>query len=201
MGLLSYTRLLKIIDDKIMASDPKYANATSIDVTLGNVIWIEEAVPNIIDLEAKQTPKMRRMELDADGYLLSPNEFILGGTVEKFNLPDHMSAEYKLNSSLARAGLDHLNAGWCDAGWNNSILTLEFKSCLRYQHLRLRPGMKCGQMVFFDHEKVPPEASYSTKGQYNGDKEAAPSKGLRLGDIVPIVNQPHSENRRHYEQA
>ena len=198
MGILSYTRLLKIIDDDIINSDPKYVNATSIDVTLGNVIYVEENVANIIDLQKKETPIMRRVELDESGYLLAPNEFILAGTVEKFNLPDYISAEYKLNSSLARAGVDHLNAGWCDAGWHNSVLTLEFKNCLRYQHNRIRPRMKCGQMIFFEHEMVPPEASYATKGQYNGDSEAHQSKGLRLDEKpkdIPLSDLIKSKRR------
>ena len=34
-------------------------------------------------------------------------------------------------------------------------------------------------MVFFEHAPVPEHASYANKGQYNGDSEANPSKGLR----------------------
>lgn len=35
-------------------------------------------------------------------FLLMPGEFILAQSVEVFNLPDDLSAEYKLKSSMAR---------------------------------------------------------------------------------------------------
>lgn len=86
-----------------------------------------------------------------------------------FNLPNHISAEYKLKSSLARSGIDHANAGWADAGWNGSVLTLEFKNVTRYHTIRLHAGDRIGQMVFFRHVEVPEWASYSKRGRYNGD--------------------------------
>ena len=33
----------------------------------------------------------------------------------------------------------------------------------------IRPGDAIGQMIFFRHEPVPSEASYASKGRYNGD--------------------------------
>jgi deoxycytidine triphosphate deaminase len=45
--------------------------------------------------------------------------------------------------------------------------------------LKIRAGMKIGQMIFWKGEPVPEDASYYLKGQYNHDKQAQPSKGLR----------------------
>lgn len=67
----------------------------------------------------------------------------------------------------------------CDAGWHGSVLTLEFVNHNQYHAVRVRPGQKCGQMIFFRHEEVPGHASYATRGQYNGDLEATPGKGLK----------------------
>lgn len=181
--LLSYNRLHKLIDEGVITADHSNVNATSIDLTLGGIIFTEMYDENnIVDLVNGESPKLNRIDLIVSGYVMPPACFVLGSTIEKFNLPNTISAEYKLNSSLARSALDHLNAGWCDAGWNNSTLTLELKNCLRFQSLRLRPGMKIGQIVFFEHEEVPVEGSYATKGQYNGDDGVTENKGLRLGD-------------------
>ena len=59
------------------------------------------------------------------------------------------------------------------------MLTLELHNVLSYHTLRLRPGMKIGQMVFFKGSAVPEYASYAVRGAYNGDKIATPSKGVR----------------------
>lgn len=187
--LLAYTKLLTLIDENVISGEAERVNASSIDITLGDIVYTEYFSPsNIVDLAAKETPIMERVDISDGSIILPPGAFLLAQTKEQFNLPDNISAEYKLNSSLARAGLDHLNAGWCDAGWNGSVLTLEFHNTLQHQSLRLRPGMKCGQVVFFGHDSVPDFASYAVKGQYNGDRETQPSKGLH-------VLQPQPERR------
>jgi deoxycytidine triphosphate deaminase len=75
-----------------------------------------------------------------------------------------------LKSSLARSGLEHSQAGWADAGWHDSALTLELSNLLSNHTLHLEAGMAIGQMIFFRHTKVPEEFLYSTKGRYNGDR-------------------------------
>ena len=85
-------------------------------------------------------------------------------------MPMDISAEYKLKSSMARIGLEHLNAGWCDAGWHGSVLTLELVNVTRHHSIIIRPGDPIGQMVFFRHAPVPPERPYATRGRYNTDR-------------------------------
>ena len=123
---------------------------------------------------------MSRKKINCDdGYVLEPSEFILASSRETFNLPGHIACEYKLKSSLARCGLQHMLAGWCDPGWNGSKLTLELKNVTRYHYLVLREGMKIGQMVFFECAPVPVEHDYAAKGQYNGQTTVTGSKGLK----------------------
>lgn len=60
------------------------------------------------------------------------------------------------------------------------MLTLEFVNVLSHHALRLTPGMKAGQMVFWrGSSPIPTHASYATRGQYNGNLHAQPSKGVR----------------------
>ena len=198
MSLLSYNRLRSLIDEGVISADPKQVNGSSIDLTLHNLIRREvrmssdkSALP-LIQIAKKENIITEEVDIsvfytmDASndtpqicGYPILPDEFILASSNEFFNLPDNISAEYKLKSSMARNGLEHLNAGWADATWNGSRLTLELKNVTRYHRLLIETGMPIGQMVFFEHEPVPAEKSYARVGQYNGQFKVTESKGIR----------------------
>ena len=179
MSLLSYFDLVGLIEQGVVTASLDNVNASSIDITLGGTIMVEKrGRNNIVDLANRESVGMELLELDDRGYLINPDEFILASSCETFNLPDNISAEYKLKSSMARNGLEHLNAGWADAGWSNSKLTLELKNMTQTHRLRIRPGMKIGQMVFFKHAPVPDHASYAVKGRYNNQASVTASKGV-----------------------
>lgn len=170
MTLLSHNELLRIVEQDIITPvDPKDINAASIDIHLGNTILWEDAEPGTIDFSKRDPVKFNEYVMDENGYLLKPGDFILAQSREVFYLPNWLSAEYKLKSSMARIGLEHMNAGWCDAGWNGSVLTLEFKNMTNNHDIIIRPGDAIGQMIFFRHEPVASEASYASRGRYNGD--------------------------------
>lgn len=154
-------------------------NGTSIDVHLGSVIKKEcysDAHANIVSLRDKQNVNWRTVDITDGYYLLGPGEFILASTIEVFNLPANVSAEFKLNSSGARVGLDNALATWCDPRWNGSTLTLELRNNTRHHVIRLDHGCRIGQMVFHFSSPVPEEKSYAVRGRYNGDKTAQPVK-------------------------
>ena len=182
--MLTYTELMLLLESGVIrGANPANVNAASIDVQLGSTLLVETSPgggTSVVDLIAKEVPAMREIDLVKTGYYdLRPGEFCLAETVERFHLPNNLAAHYFLNSSLARAGLDAALAMWCDPGWHGSVLTLELKGNLRYHQLRLRPGMKCGQVVFQRGEPVPDHASYAARGRYNNDTGVQVSKGAR----------------------
>lgn len=189
MSLLSYHNLCDLIDDGVLeGSTHKNVNAASIDLVLGNTFWVEKDPRQemeegdlwpIIDMLDKNSNHLVKINSNEHGVIVPPGGVLLAQTKEVFNLPDWISGEYKLKSTMARNFFNHLNAGWADAGWNGSVLTLEFVNHNQFHSVHVRPGQKCGQMIFFEHAQVPTHASYATKGQYNGDKEATPGKGLK----------------------
>lgn len=183
MSLLSYTELLELVRSGVINAPVENINGSSIDITLDDIIRIEDhpKFNGVVDLRGKENIETYEYPLTEYGYQLSPGEFILASSREVFNLPDYISAEYKLKSSMARNGLEHLNAGWCDAGWNGSKLTLELKNMTCRHRLTIKPGMGIGQIVFFRHEKVPHDKSYAVKGQYNQQTSVTASKGIRVG--------------------
>jgi deoxycytidine triphosphate deaminase len=189
MSLLSNEALHELIERGILENScADNVNAASIDVILGHTFWVERDPRGlmdegqhwpIVDMLDRNSCHLEKVIATETGIVVPPGGILLAQTVEVFNLPDWLSGEYKLKSTMARNFFNHLNAGWADAGWNDSVLTLEFVNHNQWHSIRVRPGQKCGQMIFFEHEEVPPEASYAKKGQYNGDKEATPGKGLK----------------------
>ena len=191
MSILTYTELVYLAEQGIITGVPaENINAASIDITLDSLIWREvppnHGQPIAVDLMNKEAPNMLRHDMGTSGYFdLEPEQFCLASTRERFNLPTDepkygaIAAEYRLKSSLARAGLDAALAMWCDPGWSGSVLTLELYNSLIYHDLRLRPGMKIGQIIFMKGSAVPDHASYAIKGQYCNDLSATPSKGVR----------------------
>ena len=142
-------------------------NPASLDVRLGSNIMIEVA-------DQKELVRMDISERnEKDPYLLTPGEFCLAETLEMFNLPDSISAQFVLKSSRARSGLNHLLAGWCDPGWNGSKLTLELKNERRFHDIALYPNLKIGQMVFHRMDEIPVN-SYRAVGHYNGHLTVMP---------------------------
>lgn len=182
MSILTYLELKQLVEQNVMTNvHPDQINAASIDVTLGSTLYLEQAPRggfDRVDLIAKEVPLLQPVTIHGY-YDLAPGQFCLGATQEVFNLPNDLAAEFRLKSSGARAGLDAALAMFCDPGFNGSVLTLELFNNLKYHWLRLRPGMKIGQVFFMRGEPVPDYASYATKGQYNACPDTTPSKGIR----------------------
>ncbi len=196
MSLLSYNDLCRLLEDDVMMNGKiEHVNSASIDIQLGKIILVERNDSTLYNqgklkrviLKEKQKLDMVEWNLETEGpYAMYPGEFILAHSVEIFNLPNNISAEYKLKSSMARVGLDHLNAGWCDAGWHGSVLTLELKNCSRNHEIILQSEDLIGQVIFFSHEEVPEGKDYSVRGSYNGDISVTGAKkkarGIIFGD-------------------
>ena len=172
--LISYNELCEFAERGVIAPvDPKDINGTSIDVHLGPKILREAPVPReiaTISLRDKQNVHWLETDIAEGFYDLQPGEFILAHTVEVFDLPADISAEFKLNSSGARIGLDNALATWADPRWHGSTLTLELKNNTRHHVIRLHHGCRIGQMIFHRSEPVPEDKSYAVRGRYLNDK-------------------------------
>ena len=145
---------------------------SSIDITLGENI-LEERIefdPRIIRLRDRDPLKVLSVNIGLKPFLLRPNHFILAHSRETFNLPNDISAEYKLNSSGARMALNHMMAGWIDAGFTNSVLTLELHNVSRFHTIELNYGDRIGQIVFYRHKPVGKDRFYKNVGNYNNCK-------------------------------
>lgn len=104
----------------------------------------------LIDPAADQSDLTRLVEVDPDNYfVLHPGEFVLGATYEMVTLGDDIAARLEGKSSLGRLGLlTHSTAGFIDPGFSGHV-TLELSNTATMP-IKLYPGMKIGQLCFFD---------------------------------------------------
>lgn len=198
MSLLSHDELVELVRKGILeGSNEELVNSASIDIRLGKKILMESASMQHVSLARKEAPRWEEWDLEKDGpTLILPGQFILAQSLEIFHLPNNISAEYKLKSSMARIGLDHLNAGWCDAGWNGSVLTLELKNVSESNCIELRAGDRIGQMIFFRHQEVPSDRSYAARGRYNNNLEVS---GVRPDPRKVIISNEDEDGEEDNE--
>ena len=149
----------------------------SYDVTLSPSI-IRYSGDGIIDASSRKfehSLEYFKFNMNDDGYVLSPGDFILGSTNEFINLPDYLAARYEGKSSMGRIGLaSHITAGFIDPGFRGTI-TLEIKNENNH-YIRIRPNMPIGQFCFF--ETSPVERPYGSEGlgsHYQGQIGTTPS--------------------------
>lgn len=189
MTLLASPQLHKLIDDGVIDALHENVNSASVDIRIGNKVLIESPHRYVdisgggtssigigihetpVDISQKQSPKFEEVEIGEEGIIIEPGQCFLAHSVETFNLPNTISGQFILRSTVARCFLEHLQAGWADAGWHGAQLTFEFKNVTKHHRLLIKPGMRIGQMVFFEHEDVGSD-SYSIKGNYNGQQGA-----------------------------
>jgi dCTP deaminase len=178
--LLSYYELYELMAFGVIDADPDNINGTSIDVRLDRTILVEleKKEIGIVDPSQKQSHETIAIEMPDSGYLMMPGQCVLASTVETFNLPDDLSCEFKLKSSMARVFLNNMLATWGDPWWHNSKMTLELKNDLQYNAILLKPNMKIGQMIFWRSEPVPEDRSYKVRGQYNNTTTVTASRGV-----------------------
>lgn len=196
MAYIAGKELHEIIDAGIITGLHENVNACSIDLRLGDEIKVEIPPemgdkPGIVDLTAKEWQNFETIKLSEEGFVVQPGQFFLAHTVEEYNLPDDISSEFVLRSSIARSGLNHMLAGFGEAGFNNAQLTLEFHNCNQYHSLLIKPGMRIGQVKLFRHADAG-DLSYAKVGSYNNQRGATAAfsngehadvmSGSRLGE-------------------
>lgn len=177
MSLLGSKELHDVIDKGYLDAEHKFVNAASIDIRIGDTVLLEEHADGIVDIDAKENLNWKEVEIPEEGIVISPGQFFLAHSVEEFNLPDTLSSQFILRSSMARCGLNHLMAGWADAGFNKSKLTFEFHNVTRHHSLRVKKGMRVGQMIFSSHSPAGDD-SYAVKGRYNSCETVESSRGV-----------------------
>lgn len=159
--------------------DPAMVQPSSVDVRLDRYFRIfENHRYDAIDPAANQSELTRMLSPVGDEpFILHPGEFALGSTYEFVTLPDDVAARLEGKSSLGRLGLlTHSTAGFIDPGFCGHI-TLELSNTATLP-IKLYPGMKIGQLCFFQLSSPAehPYGSAITGSRYQGQRGPTASR-------------------------
>ena len=146
-----------------------------VDLRLGNTFKIFKTThKSHVDLSDKNSePDTETVEVpEGKTFVLHPDEFVLGITMEQLELPDDLMAHIDGRSSLGRLGIGvHSTAGHVDPGYKGR-LTLEISNIGKLP-IMIMPGMRFCCLIF-ETLSSPVEKGY--RGKYYGTKEPSPSK-------------------------
>ena len=145
-----------------------------------------------IDPAENQSDLTRLVEVAADeAFILHPGEFVLGSTYEFVTLPDNIAARLEDKSSLGRLGLlTHSTAGFVDPGFTGHV-TLELANVSNLP-IKLWPGMKVGQLCFFQLSS-PSETPYGSakyNSRYQGQRGPTASRSYLNFYRTDVGNEP-----------
>lgn len=147
-----------------------------------------------IDPREQQDELTRLVEVAPnEAFILHPGEFVLGSTYEFVTLPDDIAARLEGKSSLGRLGLlTHSTAGFVDPGFQGHV-TLELSNVATLP-IKLWPGMKIGQLCFFQLSSASenPYGSAKYGSRYQGQRGPTASRSYLNFHITDVGNEPLS---------
>ena len=135
---------------------PQMVQPASIDVRLDRFFRLfNNHAYTYVDPAENQGELTEQFEVAPDEpWILHPGEFALGSTWEYVKIDATVAARLEGKSSLGRLGiLTHSTAGFIDPGFEGHI-TLELSNVSTLP-VKLWPGMKIGQMCFFQLSSPP----------------------------------------------
>jgi dCTP deaminase len=110
-------------------------------------------------------------------FILHPGQFVLGSSIEVLSFGPTIAGMLNGKSSLGRRGLQvHATAGWFDPGFSGTA-TLEL-SCVAPVPIRLWPGMRIAQMVFF--RTAIPQVPYDQHPGSHYQSQSGPTEGAKV---------------------
>jgi len=154
---------------------------------------LELMQPSSIDVRLDRFFRLTRfVEVESDeAFILHPGEFVLGSTFEYVRLPDDIAARLEGKSSLGRLGLlTHSTAGFVDPGFEGHV-TLELSNVATLP-IKLWPGMKIGQLCFFQLSSASenPYGSEKYGSRYQGQRGPTASRSHLKFHITDVGNEP-----------
>jgi dCTP deaminase len=194
--LLSDKDIRNQIDSGRIGLDPldiELLQPSSIDVRLDRFFRLfDNHRYAFIDPATQQDDLTRFVEVSSDEpFILHPGEFVLGSTYETVSLPADIAARLEGKSSLGRLGvLTHSTAGFVDPGFSGHV-TLELSNVATLP-IKLWPGMKIGQLCFFQlsSESENPYGSEKYGSRYQGQRGPTASRSYKNFHITDVGNSP-----------
>ncbi|WP_201518217.1 dCTP deaminase [Gulosibacter hominis] len=169
--------------------DPQMVQPASVDVRLDRYfrLFDNHRYPSI-DPSQEQPELTHLIETAPDeAFILHPGEFVLAATYEQVTLGNGIAARLEGKSSLGRLGLlTHSTAGFIDPGFQGHV-TLELSNVATLP-IKLWPGMKIGQLCFFQlsSDAEVPYGSKQYQSRYFGQRGPTASRSFQNFSTVDV---------------
>lgn len=130
-----------------------------------------------VDLNSNEDIKFERINLLKNGFILKPGQFILGSTLEKFQVPRNIVCHVDGRSTVARIGLAiHCTSGIIDGNFEEArTIVLEMKNQGPFD-IVLRHKAAVAMLSF---TQLSTDIEQATQKQYSG-QEGVVAPNLRL---------------------
>lgn len=125
-----------------------------------------------VDLTTDADVAFDRILIPNEGFILRPNEFILGSTYEKFQVPRNVVCHVEGRSTVARIGLAiHCTSGIIDGNFEEArTIVLEMKNQGPFD-IVLRDKMALAMLSF---SQLTTEIEQCSQKQYQGQEGVVP---------------------------
>jgi dCTP deaminase len=180
--VLADRTIRRLLEEGRIGIDPyeeELLQPSSVDVRVDRLFRVfHNARYPFIDVKQPMEDLTELVEVEEDEpFILHPNEFVLGSTLERVTLPYDLVARLEGKSSLGRLGLlIHSTAGFIDPGWDGHV-TLELSNVANLP-ITIYFGMKIGQLSFVQLTE-PAETPYgggALGSKYQGQAGPTPSR-------------------------
>ena len=131
-------------------------------IRIGNEFLIPQSSKTLDPMDKEKTQQSFVKAIKDKFFVLNPKSFILAKSIEKFNLPNDVSAIALTKSSYARVGV-FANITTIDAGFKGDLV-IEIAN-LGYTPVKIWAGYGIAEVLFFRHK---PTDGY--KGNYQNQE-------------------------------
>jgi len=147
--------------------NPADIRPTGIRLHLGNELLIPVKGQKV-DLSLSQEIQFERIDLSEEEFILQPNEFVLGSTYEKFQVPRNIVCHLEGRSTVARIGLAiHCTSGIIDGNFEEArTVVLEMKNLGPFD-IVLKHKMALAMLSF---NQLTTDIEQSVQKQYHGQE-------------------------------
>lgn len=163
--------------------DERLIGPSQIDLRLDSKFRVFKST-NLVDPFDRKSVEKNTELVDTKGnpFVIQPGQLILGVTLEKVAIPNDLVASIEGRSSIARMGVfihissGHVNPG---SGLRNPIpVTLEILN-MNPSPVKLHPGMRVCQLLFYAMDKAVSRGYDDLGGKYAGKLEPSGSLAFR----------------------
>lgn len=151
--------------------DPANIRPAGIRLHLGKELLIPRK-GQMVDLDSDEEVHFTKQLISDEGFILRPNEFVLGSTYERFQVPRNVVCHVDGRSTVARIGLAiHCTSGIIDGNFEEArTIVLEMKNQGPFD-LVLRYRMAIAMLSF---NQLTTEIEQSAQKQYKGQQGVLP---------------------------